>query len=406
MEVKLFPRFLTLLLVGTFLFTADSSIEDLKKTVVETGKLGFLHDVPVQYLSRPQISRYIAELFEKEYPDELAAEEEEFIRLMGFTSGPVQLKRLRQKIILENVGGMYNEKTKELMALEEYKTAGMMNTVSLIHEFRHAIQDQHFHLAQLLGDRSDFDDRKLAVLAAIEGDATFVMIKQLGLDPGELGDTFSPETILSLSAVTGASELQHSPDIVKYQLLMPYLDGLKFCSAIFARKKWAGFNRILKRPPSSSEQILHPDKYLRDEKPIPVEIRYTPHRLAPYHSGVIGEFFLNLLLKTGTEIDDAAAGWGGDRYVIFRDLQTSMLIWRSKWDTDGDCSRFFSVFRRWIEKKFSVAFIPGGTSQEPFIAGESPADYFFLKTKGNTLYYVRTNNREKINEFISGGQYD
>jgi hypothetical protein len=126
MEGKLFPRFLALLLVGTFLLTADSSIEDLKKTVVETGKLGFLRDVPVHYLSRPQISSYITELFEKEYPDELAAKEEEFVRLMGFTSGPIQLKRLRQKIILENVGGMYNEKTKELMALEEYKTAGMM----------------------------------------------------------------------------------------------------------------------------------------------------------------------------------------------------------------------------------------------------------------------------------------
>jgi hypothetical protein len=406
MECKLFPRFLALLLVGTFLLTADSSIEDLKKTVVETGKLGFIRDVPVHYLSRTQISSYITELFDKEYPDELAAKEEEFVRLMGFTSEPIQLKRLRQKIILENVGGMYNEKTKELMALEEYKTAGMMNTLSLIHEFRHAIQDQHFHLERLLGDRSDFDDRKLAILAAVEGDATFVMIKQLGLDPGELGDIFSPETMLSLSAMAGTNELQHSPDIVKYQLLMPYLDGLKFCSAIFARKKWAGFNRILNRPPASSEQILHPDKYLRDEKPMPVDIRFTPNSLAAYHSGVVGEYFLNILLKTGTEIDDAASGWGGDRFVIFKDPRTSMLIWRSKWDANEDCSRFFAVFRHWIEKKFSVAFISGGTSQDPFIAGESPTDYFFLKTKGNNLYYVRTNNREKINEFISGGQYD
>ena len=406
MECKLFPRFLALLLTGIFLFAADSSVEDLKKMVVETGKLGFIRDVPVHYLSRPQISCYISELFEKEYPDELAAKEEEFIRLMGFTSDPIQLKRLRQKIILENVGGMYNEKTKELMALEEFKSAGMMNMLSLIHELRHAIQDQHFQLARLLGDRSDFDDRKLAVLAAIEGDATFVMIKQMGLDPGELGDTFSPETMLSLSAVAGTNELPHSPDIVKYQLLMPYLDGLKFCSAIFARKKWDGFNRILKRPPASSEQILHPDKYLRDEKPIPIEIRFTPLSLPAYHSGVVGEFFLNLLLKTGTEIDDVASGWGGDRFVIFKDPQTSMLIWRSKWDNDGDCSRFSAVFRHWIEKNFSVAFIPGGTSQDPFNAGESPAGYFFLKTKGNNLYYVRTNNREKINEFISGGQYD
>jgi hypothetical protein len=232
------------------------------------------------------------------------------------------------------------------------------------------------------------------------------MIKQMGLDPGEFGASFSPETILSLSSVAGATELPHSPDLVKYQLLMPYLEGLKFSSTIFDKKKWSGLNRVLKRPPLSSEQILHPEKYLLDEKPLSVEIRYIPNGMDQYHSGVVGEYFLNLLLKTDKPAVNTASGWGGDRFILYRNPGLWMLIWESLWDRESDCARFSADFQRWIEKKFSVVFIPGGAGRVPFVAGESPADYFFLQKDGSRLFYVRTNDRQKINEFISGGLYD
>ena len=45
MKCKFFSRFLALLLMAAFLLAADSSVEDLKKTVVETGKLEFIRDV-------------------------------------------------------------------------------------------------------------------------------------------------------------------------------------------------------------------------------------------------------------------------------------------------------------------------------------------------------------------------
>lgn len=83
-----------------------------------------------------------------------------------------------------------------------------------------------------------------------------------------------------------------------------------------------------------------------------------------------------------------------------------MLTWESQWDRESDCARFSADFRRWIEKRFSVNFIPGGAGRIPFVAGESSADYFFLQKDGSRLFYVRTNDRQKINEFISGGLYD
>ena len=129
---------------------AQATVAELKKSVVEIGRLDFTSDVPVRYLDRAQLKSYIERLFDSDYPDDLAAKESEFFYLMGFTPEKISLKPLRKKIILENVGGMYNEKTKELLAVEEFRNLDMINTPALVHELRHAIQDQHFHLAEKL----------------------------------------------------------------------------------------------------------------------------------------------------------------------------------------------------------------------------------------------------------------
>ncbi|HUU05624.1 MAG TPA: hypothetical protein VMZ49_07065 [Patescibacteria group bacterium] len=401
--------FLTVALVFfclAVLAEAPSDLESLKKSVVEIGRLEFKRDVPVKYLDRAQLKNYIERLFESDYPDELAAKEEEVIWLMGFTPEKIALKALRKKIILENVGGMYNEKTKELLAVEEFRHIDMLNAPALAHELRHAIQDQHFHLAALLGDLSDFDDRKLAALAAVEGDATLVMIRQLGFDPELIGAAFSPENVLSFSAMAGASTLMSAPDIIKYQLLMPYLDGMKFSQAIFKEKKWKGLNQVLNRKPLSSEQILHPQKYLAGEKPQTVFTGFRPNRGELVYSGVIGEYYLNILLKNGPEITDAAAGWGGDLFSLYRHGDSRLLLWEAHWDTGADCSRFHADFQKFLEKKFNVVFQSGQTGGRNFSAGNSAAGYFFLHQDNARLFYARSNDRKQINELISGGLYD
>ena len=238
MKCKFILHGATFFLCGLFLCGQTASIDELKKSVVQIGQLKFTRDVPVRYLDRAQLKKYIEQLFDSDYPNELAGKEAEFIYLMGFTDKKIDLKPLRKKIILENVGGMYNEKTRELLAVEEFRTLDMLNAPVLVHELRHAIQDQHFRLAGLLGAYSDYDDRKLAVLAAIEGDATLLMIRQLGIDPDLIGEAFSVDNVLAFSALAGASSLASAPDIVKYQLLMPYLEGLKFSREVLKKKKF------------------------------------------------------------------------------------------------------------------------------------------------------------------------
>jgi hypothetical protein len=78
------------------------------------------------------------------------------------------------------------------------------------------------------------------------------------------------------------------------------------------------------RPPATTEQVLHPLKYVRGERPAPVridgtELRERGWRLADRN--VIGELATDYLLRIGAEPEQAkaaAAGWGGDRYELWR----------------------------------------------------------------------------------------
>ena len=77
-----------------------------------------------------------------------------------------------------------------------------------------------------------------------------------------------------------------------------------------------------RRLPASTEQILHPEKYLDDERPLPVS--GPPDAGAGWKevdAGVVGEFVTREILRQDAEkvgADAAAAGWGGDRYRLFR----------------------------------------------------------------------------------------
>ncbi len=386
-------------------------IDDLKKGVEEIGKLKFKTDIPIRYFSKARMQKYISTLVEEEYLDELAAKDALFIQLMGFSNRKLNLKKIRKKIFISNAGGLYNEKTGKLFVSNDYRTVNMMNAPIIVHELRHALQDAYFNLSEILGEYSDFDDRKLAVLSAIEGDATFVMVKYIDFDPEVMSSAYSSDALISFSPIGNTAQLSRAPGIVKHQLTMPHIKGLRFVSAVFKKKKWKGVNKILKSPPDSTEQILHPEKYLKREKPIPVIIDYKPGGYNLYHTGVIGEYYLNILLKPRDNYIDYAFGWGGDSFKIYKNVSSSsyFLVWKSVWDEEKFCSNFYFDFKRFIEKKFQVNFKKGNIKSSLFTAGRSDlpgSGYFFIRRIKNRMIYARSNDKNQMNLFIYGGNYD
>jgi hypothetical protein len=65
--------------------------------------------------------------------------------------------------------------------------------------------------------------------------------------------------------------------------------------------------------------------------------------------GTLGEWLTGRLLARagGTSSEDAAAGWGGDRYALLGRGDDRAVIARWTWDTPADEEQFVEALRTW-----------------------------------------------------------
>jgi hypothetical protein len=108
--------------------------------------------------------------------------------------------------------------------------------------------------------------------------------------------------------------------------------------------------------PVSTEQVMHEDRFFvsRDD-PTEVTLPPTSFGKAVYDND-LGEFETRLFLFEHLKDRDAAfrgaAGWDGDRYVLFEAPKGEGIAWLSVWDTSVDAAEFFDLMDTLILKRF------------------------------------------------------
>ena len=246
-------------LLGGFASFRDVSATTLQQEVTDVGGVPFRREVPLDFMSKADLVKYLRELFDAEYPAEKANADQRTLVALGLLAPGTDLRRVRAQLLEDNVVGFYDERPgrKRLYAVSEHRKLTPANQIILSHELRHALQDQYMDLHQALpASVGDFDDRRLALMSLVEGDATLVMEKFLARRLGFDG------TGLDLGALTMAPSvaLPDAPPVLRDQLILPYLLGRQFASALFQKGGWAGVRGAWERPPASTEQVLHPEK--------------------------------------------------------------------------------------------------------------------------------------------------
>ena len=197
--------------------------------------------------------------------------------------------------------------------MSEDRTLTPANQLVLSHELRHALQDQYADVHAPLPDAvGDFDDRRLAFVSLLEGDATLVMERFLmkRLSGSALGGRRSDMSQLSLADAAGAGRAAGGA--------RPARAALRRRARLRARAAGSGAagrrsRRPGRAPPASTEQVLHPEKFFAREAPRAVRIRYAPPRGRVLSEGVLGELFTRTFLAAGSEEDAPAAPAGAAR---------------------------------------------------------------------------------------------
>jgi hypothetical protein len=206
----------------------------------------------------------------------------------------------------------------------------------LVHELTHALDDQRLGLTR--GNRFSIDESDLSFHALAEGNATYVEDEYVKTHP-------------QAAARRQQDSEQPLPAGIPEALLAiasyPYLAGVRFIGALRASGGVEAVNRAFRDPPVTSEQVLHPDRYLRGEPPR-VAIRPKPEGEV-VDRGVLGELVLRLMLETRDNpvADAAATGWGGDRYVAWRSGNQICLRAHIIMDSPTDVTELRTALTAW-----------------------------------------------------------
>ena len=199
----------------------------------------------------------------------------------------------------------------------------------LAHELTHILQGEHFEIP-----KPKTTDEKNALDALIEGDAGFVGSRYLLEHGGEAGQR-TPEALLKpMDALW----------------LFPYIYGEPFVKYVYERYGWSGVNKLYQDPPTSTAQVLHPEKYLSGWRPKRVEPPPPPSGgWTLMLQDVMGEFFIRQVLRShlsGLEANRSAEGWLGDVLQIYERDGVYMLRWKILWEDRGEAMEFLSSFKR------------------------------------------------------------
>jgi hypothetical protein len=223
----------------------------------------------------------------------------------------------------DNAGGFYVPWQNVINVTgEEF---GGVESIVYGHQAAHALLDQRFDFAQwgLYPACTRGDDHCQALQALVEGDAALTTDSWLlGKDAAALKQDALPE----YQALPAAIDDPSAPPYIVRDAAFRSEVGRKFVEALVQRGEWAAVNEAYENLPASTEQILHPEKFIAGEKPIEV--------VAVPLSGVLGgdwqliadealgEWRTHMLLASGVDeaarlpeetAQQAAAGWGGDR---------------------------------------------------------------------------------------------
>lgn len=95
--------------------------------------------------------------------------------------------------------------------------------------------------------------------------------------------------------------------------------------------------------PLSTEQILHPEKFMSGEKPVEIPNSFFATVPAVSYTFKVGELYLRYLLcKAGDAgFVFTAKGWGGGRLWLTPEKVLIMLL---AWDSESDAEEFVSAW--------------------------------------------------------------
>jgi hypothetical protein len=325
------------------------AIADVARQVEEIRGLEFIRPVTPEAVSQDRIGDLLEEALERSYPKDMMDRRTRAWRTIGAIPAGADLNRAYRDYFGTQVIGFYDTQTHQLV-FSGSEHPSPYERVTLSHELTHALDDQHFHLDRLDALEQACRDEDLAAFVSLtEGNAVVFsgrwLQRNLGLEElvqfQEEASSFPPPPA------------SVPPFLLSLQI-SPYIQGPTFVESLLTRGGLGAVDRAFRDPPDSTEQVLHPDLYPKDE-PQEVDVTDLSEDLGDGWTDLdvyqVGELWLRLLLELRLDPSsarEAAAGWDGGEYRAWARGNRVAVLLDTVWDGENEAGEFARSMRNWL----------------------------------------------------------
>ncbi len=299
--------------------------------------------VPGVVLPRERLIDRVKEHVAIEIPPDAIKREGQVLQILGFLPTTFDYAAQMFALLQAELAGFYEPADGTMYMAGDLDDGNAEAT--LAPELVHALQDQHWDLKKRSKYKPGQSDRSSALACLAEGDATSAMAdilvshmaaEKTALDLPE--DVFVKQVMGGMNAGPSAS----APHVMRMSLVAPYVDGTLFVHALRRRGGWKEIDRAWELLPTTTEQVLHIDKFDAHEPALEV----SAPTAASLGSGWVvadedtyGEQGLRLTFgewMPDGEAKLAAGGWGGDRAALFSEGARLALAIHVRFDPSND----------------------------------------------------------------------
>lgn len=305
----------------------ETQVDAVVDIVAEERGLPANGDFDIEFVSMDEVQRRAVDLNSEYLDRDEAAVTARLLAALGAADPEIDLVQAQLDALEAGVGGFYNTDTAELVIGSESMDA--MGAFITAHELVHAMADAELGLPDLeeVGDTRGAD-AAYAALSAIEGDASLYSQRFVG-------DHLSFDQLLELESASedSAEAMAALPYFIVRSLEFPYLEGMTFTCDVFLDGGWEAVDETYRTIPTTSAQILFPDRYRAGEDAIEVREPAGPEGWDLLDTDTFGAADLLFLLEAPGD-DEAAAlddpqalveAWAGGAYTIWADGDDSAV---------------------------------------------------------------------------------
>jgi len=337
--------------------TAGQSSLDFERRVASIRGLALLQPVPIEVEGVRETGEIAYKNSVRRFSGDRLLDATAVAHAIGLDEQSFDSKAAMRDQVGAEVAGIYDPEAQRVVLAERDNAGGRRlddaeRPLLTAHELAHALQYQHFPVAEGLEAASARYDRYLAFNAVLEGDATFTSLAYVqGRSPDR--------RMIEAMKARLRDALWSQPGAPTGEQLLEYGYGTLFVMEAFERGGWVGVNRLYAQPPWSCREITEPELYFRASHRPRAGIVVEGYQgvMKGWHTverDTLGIVPLATILAHGAEDGEQPVSlplrWSDDQVVALRKGKQLAIIWMLSFDDPDSAWAFRQAYAPLLER--------------------------------------------------------